>query len=82
MEGTENATASDYFTYQDIRDDRVMTYFDLYKGRSVTYRLMMNAAYTGRYYLAGAHCEAMYDHTVNGRSQGQWIEVVRSGGEQ
>ncbi|MBP6312289.1 MAG: hypothetical protein KA408_08490 [Flavobacteriales bacterium] len=82
MEGTENATASDYFTYQDIRDDRVMTYFDLYKGRSLTYRLMMNAAYTGRYYLAGAHCEAMYDHTVNGRSQGQWIEVVRSGGEQ
>jgi len=79
MEGNENGTASDYFTYQDIRDDRVMTYFDLYKGRSVTYRLMMNAAYTGRYYLAGAHCEAMYDHTVNGRSQGQWIEVVKPG---
>lgn len=79
MEGSESGVKSDHFTYQDIRDDRVMTYFDLYKGRSVTYRVMLNASYTGRYYLSGAHCEAMYDHTVNARSQGRWIEVLAPG---
>lgn len=79
MEGTESAVDASSFTYQDVRDDRVMTYFDLWRGKTVTYRVMLNAAYTGRYYLPGAHCEAMYDHTVNARSMGQWIEVVPSG---
>jgi uncharacterized protein YfaS (alpha-2-macroglobulin family) len=80
LEGSESGVQSDHFTYQDIRDDRVMTYFDLYRNRTVTYRVMLNAAYTGRYYLPGAHCEAMYDHTVNARSQGKWVAVVAAGG--
>jgi hypothetical protein len=79
MEGTESASQTSSFTYQDIRDDRVLTYFDLWRGNPVTYRVMLNAAYTGRYYLPGAHCEAMYDHTVNARSSGRWVEVVSAG---
>ncbi|HRH39308.1 MAG TPA: hypothetical protein PK760_13240, partial [Flavobacteriales bacterium] len=65
---------------QDIRDDRVNTYFDLWHGQTNTYRVLLNASYTGRYYLPGANCEAMYDHTVNARSKGQWVEVVKAGG--
>lgn len=76
LEGTDSAVAASYFTYQDIRDDRVMTYFDLYRGNTVTFKVTLNAAYTGRYYLPGASCEAMYEHTVNARGQGRWIEVV------
>ena len=79
MEGNEGAAQASTFTYQDVRDDRVLTYFDLWRGNSVTYRVMLNAAYTGRYYLPGASCEAMYDHTVNARSMGRWVEVVPSG---
>lgn len=79
MEGTESAVAASYFTYQDIRDDRVMTYFDLYRGNTVTFKVTLNAAYTGRYYLPGASCEAMYDHTVNARGQGRWVDVVAAG---
>jgi len=41
---------------------------------------LLNASYTGRYYLPGAFCEAMYDHTVNARSMGRWVEVVQAGG--
>ena len=37
--------------YQDIRDDRVYTYFGLSERQSNTYYVMLNAAYTGRYYL-------------------------------
>jgi uncharacterized protein YfaS (alpha-2-macroglobulin family) len=79
LEGSEGGVRSDPFTYQDIRDDRVLTYFDLHRGRSLTYRVMLNAAYTGRYYLSGASCQAMYDNTVNARSQGKWVNVVAAG---
>ncbi|MBX2972836.1 MAG: hypothetical protein KF797_07030 [Flavobacteriales bacterium] len=80
MEGSESAVQASYFTYQDVRDDRVMTYFDLWRGNTVTFKLMLNAAYTGRYYLPGASCEAMYDHTVHARSVGRWVDVVPAGG--
>lgn len=79
LEGSEGAIAASSYTYQDLRDDRVMTYFDLWRGKSVTYEVMLNAAYTGRYYLPGAFCEAMYDHTINARTMGRWVEVVPSG---
>jgi len=81
LEGTLAGAAQGPFTYQDIRDDRVLTYFHLWKGQSHTYRVLLNASYTGRYYLPGAHCEAMYDHTINARSTGKWVEVVKAGGE-
>ena len=80
MEGNEVAVSASNFTYQDVRDDRVLTYFDLWAGKTNTYRIMLNAAYTGRYYMPGTVCEAMYDHTVNARSAGRWIEVVRQDG--
>jgi uncharacterized protein YfaS (alpha-2-macroglobulin family) len=81
LEGSDAAMRTDPYTYRDQRDDRVMTYFDLRQGRTHTYTVLLNASYTGRYYLAGAHVEAMYDHTVNARSAGTWVEVVPPGGE-
>ncbi len=79
LEGTEHAGREGHYTYRDIRDDRVLTYFDLDRGQEVRYRVLLNAAYTGRYYLPGANCEAMYDHTVNARSKGQWVNVTLPG---
>jgi uncharacterized protein YfaS (alpha-2-macroglobulin family) len=81
LEGSEDGLRNGPYTYQDIRDDRVMTYFDLYRGKPVTYRVLLNAAYIGRYYLPGADCQAMYDHTINARGQGRWVQVVQAGGE-
>lgn len=71
--------------YQDIRDDRVYTYFDLPFGdvrggrsdvRAVTYRIQLNAAYSGRYYLPGVACESMYDKRVRAAVGGRWVEVL------
>ncbi|HLF64043.1 MAG TPA: MG2 domain-containing protein [Saprospiraceae bacterium] len=62
--------------YQDIRDDRVYTFFDLYGKTSKTYRVMLNAAYPGKYILPPTYCEAMYDHAVNATITGRWVEVV------
>lgn len=79
LEGTESAQQNSWSEYQDIRDDRVMTYFDLAARQQATYRVFLNASYTGRYYLPPTLCEAMYDHTVNARSPGKWVSVVRAG---
>ena len=79
LEGSGSAVQASYYDYQDVRDDRVLTYFDLWRGGSVTYKVMLNASYAGRFYLPGTVCEAMYDNTINARSQGKWITVVRPG---
>ncbi|MEM9887179.1 MAG: alpha-2-macroglobulin family protein, partial [Bacteroidota bacterium] len=65
--------------YQDIRDDRVYTYFDIRKNNIHSYRIRLNAAYQGRYYLSGASCAAMYDDDIQARKMGQWVEVVGVG---
>jgi alpha-2-macroglobulin len=64
-------------TYQDIRDDRVYSYFNLKPNESKTFRLMLNASYAGKFYLPGAYVEAMYDATINARLKGEWIEIAR-----
>ncbi len=63
--------------YQDIRDDRVYTYFGLEANETVTYYIQLNAAYMGKYYLPGTYCTAMYDHTISAGNKGQWIEVKK-----
>ncbi len=62
--------------YQDVRDDRVYSFFDIRYGKSQTYRVRLNAAYQGRYYLPTVSCEAMYDASVNARQPGMWVEVT------
>lgn len=68
---------SSTFDYQDIRDDRVYTYFDLGEKESRTYYVMLNAAYMGKYYLPMLNCEAMYDRGISASTSGKWIEVVQ-----
>ena len=79
LEGTENAQQNSYFDYQDIRDDRVMTYFDLAAHAQVTYRVFLNASFIGRFYMPPTTCSAMYDNTVHARNPGKWVSVMRSG---
>ena len=76
MDQFSEALKSDRFDFQDIRDDRVYTFFDMtYKGQQV-YRVGLNAAYVGRYILPAIQCEAMYDHSISATLPGKWVEVV------
>jgi len=68
-------------TYQDIRDDRVYTYFNLEEGETKVFKIVLNASFTGKFYLPTVYCEAMYDHTVNARRAGKWVDVVKSAGD-
>ncbi|MED5463361.1 MAG: hypothetical protein VX699_01805, partial [Myxococcota bacterium] len=63
------------FDYQDIRDDRVYTYFSLPRGQSRTFKTTLNASYAGKFYLPMVGVEAMYDATLHSYHQGRWVEV-------
>ncbi len=77
MMNDDEAFKSSPSDYRDIRDDRVNTYFSLTEGKEVTYYVMLNAAYAGKYYLPATSCEAMYDVSVNAVEKGQWVEVIK-----
>jgi uncharacterized protein YfaS (alpha-2-macroglobulin family) len=68
---------SDAARYQDIRDDRVYQYFDLDKGQKKVFKILLHAAYLGSFYMPSVQCEAMYDNSIQARSSGQWIKVVK-----
>lgn len=71
-----NRNKSSYFTYQDIRDDRLYTYFDLKAHGRKTFRVQLNASYLGRFYLPGVYVEAMYDKSISARTKGQWVRIT------
>ena len=72
----EGETAPD-IDYQDIRDDRIYTYFSLEGGKTKSFTVLLNAAYTGRFYQPAINVEAMYDANRHARIKGQWVEVVK-----
>ncbi len=74
---TGNLGEENNYDYRDIRDDRVFTFFNLGVHKSVTFKVSLNAAYTGRFYMPGTACHAMYDNKTYTREKGKWVEVVR-----
>lgn len=76
MDNIQGTSSTQVPEYQDIRDDRVYTYFDINRNKAHTYRIQLNAAYQGRFYLPTVYCSAMYDNTINARKSGQWVEVI------
>jgi hypothetical protein len=82
LEEAEERITSDAFTYQDIRDDRVYTFFDLAPGQRKTFRVLLTATYEGTYYLPALSCEAMYDNSVYARTAGQEVRVARNENQQ
>lgn len=66
---TAPATTTASYSYQDIRDDRVLTYFDLRRAESKTFTVRLQATYIGKYILPAIQCEAMYDPSVQARTK-------------
>lgn len=79
LEDIQSAHELDQPDYRDIRDDRVYSYFDLSNNKQKKLVVMLNAAYTGTYYLPAVSCEAMYNNAVSARQPGQWVDVVKAG---
>jgi uncharacterized protein YfaS (alpha-2-macroglobulin family) len=79
MDEGQSTKVADTPEYQDIRDDRVHTYFDLGSNESKTFRILINAAYLGDFYLPTVSCEAMYDNEIHAYRSGKWIKVIEAG---
>lgn len=77
LTGDDQNVRSDKPTYQDIRDDRVYTYFDLPAGAKKNFSVLLTASYAGTYYLPAVSCEAMYDRSIYARKKGQEVQVVK-----
>lgn len=65
------------FDFQDIRDDRIYTYFYLKSNETKTFKVNVTAAYAGKYYMPGVHAEAMYKATINAKEKGKWVYVYQ-----
>ncbi|KAF0124656.1 MAG: hypothetical protein FD189_2192 [Elusimicrobia bacterium] len=63
--------------YQDIRDDRVYSYFSLPPGAGIEVVSRFNAAYLGRYYMPGIYAEAMYEAGKRAQTKGKWVTVTK-----
>ncbi|MFN6944469.1 MAG: alpha-2-macroglobulin family protein [Cytophagaceae bacterium] len=75
----DEGLSSDIPTYQDYRDDRVYTFFNVKPGQTKRFQVLLNASYLGKFYLPGLYAEAMYDGGINATIKGQWVEVVKKG---
>lgn len=65
------------YTYQDIRDDRVLTYFDLQRGKSIVVKVRLQASYCGSFLLPAILCEPMYHANAQARTAAGRVMVVK-----
>lgn len=72
----EEANGGSRVDHVDVRDDRVLHYFNLRPRESLTVEILLNASYQGEFYLPAVHCSAMYDNTIYARTAGRTVEVV------
>ena len=77
MDGFASTLENGGFDHQDIRDDRIYTYYSLAKGKTKTFQVQLNATYLGKFYLPTVVTEAMYDEDIFARTGGQWVEVIK-----
>jgi uncharacterized protein YfaS (alpha-2-macroglobulin family) len=69
----EKKSTVDVYDYQDVKDDRVLTYFSMEPGDQKIFKIYVNKTYAGRFYLPATSVEAMYDNRWQGISPGRWL---------
>lgn len=74
---TPESTPTRNYTYQDIRDDRVLTYFDLQRSELKKFTVRLQATYAGNFILPAIQCEAMYDASAQARTKAGRTTVSR-----
>jgi uncharacterized protein YfaS (alpha-2-macroglobulin family) len=64
------------YDYRDFRDDRLNTYFNLERGESKVFLMIISAAYKGEFYQPSIWCEAMYKANCYSRFPGNPVKVT------
>lgn len=81
IENTRLTGGSYGYDYQDFRDDRVYTYFDIGSGQEKSFELRLTATYVGHFFKPTIKAENMYDNTVAATVPGGWVKVIPAGDE-
>ncbi|MEZ4910526.1 MAG: MG2 domain-containing protein [Saprospiraceae bacterium] len=63
------------FTYQDYRDDRVYTFFNLKAKGSETFVFKAKASYRGNFFLPSVTCEHMYKGNIYARMASDRVSI-------
>lgn len=61
--------------YQDVRDDRILNYFNLSAGQVRVFKFLLHSSYQGKFYFPATRVESMYDKMKFAQVKGRWIEV-------
>ena len=61
--------------FEDVRDDRVLRYFELAPRETKRFEVRLHATWVGRFYLPAIGVEPMYDGTRFANTAGRWIEI-------
>jgi len=67
VSGTERA---------DLREDRNLFFFSLYKGKDLTIHYLLRATCAGEFVVPPLYAESMYDRGINGVGLGRSIKVL------
>lgn len=62
-------------THEDIRDDKILAYFNLNAQSTKTLHYKISASYKGTFLNPGVHCEAMYDASIYALEKGRYIRI-------
>lgn len=65
------------FDYQDIKDDRMYTFFGLGSKETKNFTVQLTASYIGKYYLPTQTLESMYMGQINAATKGKWVRVIK-----
>ncbi|MCQ2609515.1 MAG: hypothetical protein MJ151_01815, partial [Lachnospiraceae bacterium] len=71
----EKKTKNTNVTYTDIRDDRVMWFFDYHGEKEYRFFVKLNAVTKGEYDFPGTTLEAMYDNNYRAYKKGGRVKV-------
>jgi alpha-2-macroglobulin len=71
------------YDYQDIRDDRVLTYFSMGDNEPKVFKIYVTKTYEGNFFLPASTVSAMYDEErCQALVPGRWLVSGASGTDQ
>lgn len=76
MGGVAGQMETSRSTYVDVRDDRMLTYFTIRQNETLTYRVRLHAAYSGRYFMPSVVAEGLHSDRIGAMVPGSWVEVI------
>jgi len=63
------------FDYQDVRDDRVYTFFSMEGRAKKVFTFKLHATYAGTFYLPAIRAHAMYNEEIRAAVAGTWVSI-------